>query len=152
MRQIAHRSFHLNNRLLGWGIVRDGWGTWWWLYSVCVSGLIWSMLQQSESLVACSARCRAVRYASGLWQPVVAGGRPGENEITASVQSGRGALIIGREYEVDLENDPTWLTLMLVFTRLMGAEMYLILTSLSWIPDKLPNRLFKREGWSVHYL
>lgn len=60
----------------------------------------------------------AVRESGGLQGPVqscqihfrpltaVAGGRPGENEIAASVQSGRGALIIGQEYEVELQNDP----------------------------------------------
>lgn len=39
-----------------------------------------------------------------------------------------------------------------LFTRLTGAQMCLILTPLSGIPDRLPNLLFKREGWLVHYL
>lgn len=113
MRQIAHRSFNLKNRLLGRGLARDWWGIQWWLYSVCVQGLMWSMLQQSESLAACSAQCRTVRHTSGLWQTLVVGWRPGENEIAASAQSRRGMLRTGREYQVDLQNDPLWFTLML---------------------------------------
>lgn len=145
MWQIAHCSFHLNNRLQGWGIARDWWGTWWWLYSVCVPRLIWSMLQQSETPAACSARCRAVRYASGLWQAVVAGGRPGENEITASVCA---------EQE---ESTDHWLRIWsrsaewsglshahALITRHMRAEICLISTSVELqIADSLPDLLIK---------
>lgn len=150
--QIAHHSFHLNNRLLGWGIARDGWGGRRWLYSVCVPGLIWSMLQQSESPVACSAQSRAVRYASGLWQPMVAG-RKAWRKWNHSA---------GAEQEGSVDHWPRiwsrsgeWSYLIPAHARLCrlrGAEMCLILTSLSWTPDRLPKVLFTSKGRSPHYL
>lgn len=140
--QIAHRSFHLNNRLLGWGFARDGWGTSLRLYSEGVPGLIWSMLQQSESPVACSAPSRAVRYASGLWQP---GGRReeglGENEITAIVWSGKW------DHWLRMWSRPgEW------FYRIR-AHASLVQTpcsnSLSETPDRLPKLFFASRGWML---
>lgn len=129
MWQIAHRSFHLNNRLLGWSIARDWWETRWWLHSVCVPRLMWSMLQQSEILAACSARCRAVRYASGLWQAAGAEGRPGENEITASVCAEQGE---GTDHWLRIwSRSAEWSRLIHAhapFTRRTGTEITLIST------------------------
>lgn len=90
------------------------------LYSECVPGLIWSMLRQSESPVACSAPSRAVRYASGLWQP---GGSREEGlaKMKSQRRCGAGSGIIGWECEVDLENDSIGFVLMHRFCRLRGS-------------------------------
>lgn len=143
--QIAHRSFHLNNRLLGWGFARDGWGTCPRLYSECVPGLIWSMLQQSESPVACSAPSRAVRYASGLWQP---GGSREDGLVKMKSQRwcGAGSGIIGWGCEVDLANDSIGFVLMRRLCRLRTAQMCLILTSLPGTTGRLPKLLFASRG------
>lgn len=118
------------------------------LYSECVPGLIWSLLQQSESPVACSAPSRAVRYASGLWQP---GGSREEGLAKMKSQRwcGAGSGIIGWECEGDLENDSIGFVLMHRYCRLRAAQMCLILTSLSGTPGRLPKLLFASRGWML---
>lgn len=113
--QTAHHSVHLNNELLGWSVTRGWRGTWWWLNSACVPRLIWSMLQQSEILAACSA---AVQSCQTRFGPLTGCDSRRKARWKKELQhlfvpSERRALITGWEYEVDLQNGALWCTLML---------------------------------------